>query len=326
MTNPLSKIDKTKWIVDGSNGSNVSVQAADSLGMANISITGGERGTPCNARLNDPTNILSPSDSLYFEITLCDEKSENISIGFVTKEEFLPGWKTKGMFYNGNVTNGSAGLVIGFGPYPKANDTVGAYLQRSESTCKVIFYVNGRCLGSAFDLKAAPDTTLYPCLHLNGKMNVKFTVPQLLPTVVDREPVRYDDSYSGDWLLNQAFTGPELGELSLPSDVVISMETGDKKTYKLNVKVANSIFASFVIYGKIENFDKIKNIGPVCSTRMMPPDELMSVESFISSALDGGLSKMIVTDDGRTLIMSGPIAEMTSVRYEKEFPPVESYI
>merc|ERR1711983_110654 len=323
MINPLSKVDARNWIGDGTDGSNVSVKTDNESTI--MGMGGGKRGTPYNIRLNDESETLSASDSLYFESTLCDDLVGNIAVGLVTEKELQPGWRTSGMFYNGNVTNGSAGLTIGFGPYIKKGDTVGVYLQKCESSTKTIFYLNGRCLGAAFDLKAA-SSIFYPCLHLDGKADVKFTVPQSLPTVVNREAENCGDSYSGDWLLKQAFTGPELGELPLPSEAVtLSLKAMDPTTYKLNFKADNSIFTSFVIDGKIENFDKIKKIGPAGSTYMMPSPEMDPVEKFISSALDGGLSKTIVSDGGKTLILNGPVAEMICVRYEKEFSPLQSY-
>lgn len=320
--NPLSTLtaSATSWIGDGTDGATLTVDGSS------ITFGTAKRGTPYNVRLSSsPADVPSPTDSLYYEITLDEAESGNLAVGFVTPDEFLPGWKTRGLFYNGNLTNGSAGLRMGFGTFLKAGDTVGSCLVREDdASAKVVFYLNGRCLGPGFVVPSSSTDVFYPCLHLDGKAKVTYSAPASFPSVVDREPAKYNDSYSGDWLLKKAMIGPELHELPLPDEVRIILSFGDVNDglYRLSIKVANTFNTSLKIVGKMEAFDKI-DVGPAMATRMMPPPVLEPVERFMEEGLET-LHKMIVSDDGN-LILTGPAAEMICERYEKAFEPVTSY-
>ena len=330
-TNPLSALAPARWIGDGTDGATL-LQVSDDPdeGSAPSTITFGtaKRGTPYNVRLDSsasPSPPFSPADALYYEITLDEVGSGNLAMGYVTRDNFLPGWKTRGMFYNGNLTNGSAGLRMGFGPFLKAGDTVGSYLIRDNNTVKVVFYLNGRCLGPGFVISASCTDVFYPCLHLDGMATVTYFTPKTFPSVVEREPATFDDPYNGDWLLKKAMTGPELHELPLPEDAKIVLGFGNNDgggTYRLSIKVANMFNTSVKIVEKTEAFDKIE-VGPAMATRMMPPPDLEPVERFMEEGLET-LYKMIVSGDG-SLILTGPAAEMICERYEKSFDPVTSY-
>jgi hypothetical protein len=317
-TNPLSTLMTTSWIGDGTDGATLAVEGSS------ITFGSSRRGTPYNVRLD---SSLSPTDNLYYEVTLdvSEETHGNLAVGFVTSEKFLPGWKTRGLFYNGNLSNGSAGLRMGFGSFLKEGDTVGCFLIRDNdgTTAKVVFYLNGRCLGPGFAIPSCTDA-FYPCLHLDGKAKVTYSVPTSFPSVVDREPAKHDDPYSGDWLLKRAMTGPELHELPLPEEanIVLSFGDNDGGMYRLSIKVANTFNTSVKVVGKMEEFDKIE-VGPAMATRMMPPPILEPVEQFVEGGLET-LYKMIVSGDGN-LVLTGPVAEMICERYEKSFDPVTSY-
>lgn len=312
-----------KWIGDGSEGGSVDV---DETSSSTITFASATQGTPFNIRLD--TNDSFVSDS-YYEIKVVDMyKDASLGVGLVTADRFQPGWKTKGCFYNGNITNGSAGLVIGFGNRIKEGDTVGVFQQRGEQ-CNIVFYHNGRCLGAGFSVDDNNEK-FFPCLHVSGRTTVTYSTPSP-PTVFEREHANndHDDPYSGDWEIEQAFTGPELRELPLPenSTFKVSFEKAGalQDQYRISIKISNSFHTSFKISGKMEAFDKIEFTGGCISTRMMPMPGFDEVEQFISSAVrsDGGFQKMIVSEDGK-LIMSGPTAEMICSRYFETFQPVRS--
>ena len=322
-TNPHSVLGAVRWIGDGTDGATLQ-QAPDA--SSTITFGTAKRGTPYNVRLDSSLATCDTTDDLYCEITLDEVESGNLAVGYVTPGKFLPGWKTRGMFYNGNLTNGSAGLRMGFGPFLKAGDTVGSYLIRDNNTVKVVFYLNGRCLGPGFVIStSSTDDVFYPCLHLDGKAKVTYSAPVDFPSVIEREPATFDDPYSGDWLLKKAMTGPELHELPLPEETKVVLGFGnndDSGTYCLSIKVANTFNTSVKIVGKMEAFDKIE-VGPAMATRMMPPPDLEPVERFMEEGLET-LYKMTVSGDG-SLILTGPAAEMICERYEKSFDPVTSY-
>lgn len=328
MSNLLSEFDATRWIGDGADGSTLSVESA----AAEISLSAAKLGTPLNARLDVPA--LDPSaGSLYYEVLVGEGTEGSLGVGFVTESGFQPGWGTKGCFYNGNITNGSAGLTFGFGPTPRAGDAVGAYLQRLEggSRCRITFYHNGRCLGAAFDMASSDGETFYPCLHLEGSGRVRYSAPGSLPAVVEREPPVRGDAYSGDWFIRSMSSSardiPLPGE---PKKIVLTFakgagaEASHRHRHRLSARVANNIVTALSIVSKTEAFDIIE-VGPCMSTKMMPPPELEPVERFVQSAFNGGLNKMAISENGE-LALLGPTAEIVCGRHEQKFDPVASYL
>lgn len=386
-----------KWIGDGSEGGKLSSSSSSSSPSAVPSTTGGgsgssfttiafasaTHGTPFNIRLDDDDNnngddatsttvVVADSYYYYYEVKVLDlSKESSLGVGLVTGEGFRPGWKTKGCFYNGNITNGSAGLIVGFGKSIKSGDTVGVYQQHEEEEggddeaagrrrrrrrrCNIIFYHNGTCLGAGFSLEGVNDNEkFYPCLHLSGNAEVEYSVPSSPPTVFQREqqePQKHDDPYNGEWMIVQAFSGPELGELPLPEksrfkvslervDTTPSSSDGDgdgdsgetSAQYGIYVKISNSLRTSFSITGnEMEGsllFDEIKFTGHCTGTRMRPSPEFQEMEYFIQSALsdddDGGFKKMIISGEEGQLVMSGPTAEIICSRFVEMFEPVTS--
>jgi len=82
-------------------------------------------------------------------------------------EKFKKGWGCKGLLYGGNLSNGGALLVSNFGPWPKAGDVVGVYLQIDEQTIKVSFDINGRALGCGFGVPRTTLGNVYPIMHFS---------------------------------------------------------------------------------------------------------------------------------------------------------------
>eukprot|EP00581_Thalassiosira_minuscula_P007216 CAMPEP_0183706606 /NCGR_PEP_ID=MMETSP0737-20130205/3372_1 /TAXON_ID=385413 /ORGANISM="Thalassiosira miniscula, Strain CCMP1093" /LENGTH=329 /DNA_ID=CAMNT_0025934053 /DNA_START=61 /DNA_END=1050 /DNA_ORIENTATION=+ len=318
-----------KWIGDGSEGGTLNTTAEGST----ITFASATQGTPFNIR---PDNADNAAAEPYYEVKVTDfPKGSSLGVGLVTANGFQPGWKTKGYFYNGNITNGSAGLIIGFGKFIKEGDTVGVYHQvvdTSRGQCNIIFYHNGICLGAGFSGVHDSNEKLYPCLHLTGSSTVTFSTPQS-PATFEREQPVYDhgNPYSGDWAIEQAFAGPELGGLHLSGEnkFKVSFERVDSASppddgvqYHLSVKIDNSFRTSLKITGKMEAFDKIELDGRCMATRRMPSPENEELENFIGSALSnpGGFQKMIITEQEK-LIMSGPTAEIICSRFIETFEP-----
>eukprot|EP00977_Amphora_coffeiformis_P028537 scaffold35773_cov229-Amphora_coffeaeformis.AAC.1 len=309
---------------------------------------------------------------MYYEIEVLESassaeeeegssSSSSLAVGFVTRSGFQPGWKTRGMFYNGhNLTNGSAGLLIDFGgdtgggSLPKkVGRKVGVYLlvrdddddknNNNNKKCHVMFYDNGRCLGPGFVVTTTADEMWYPCLHVDGTVTVKYTAPAVLPMVTVRQPVPVPPMapYTGDhWVLKQAWTGPELHELSLPDKdcrVTLRLDpqqdndtttTTTATTYQMSIHAGNILQSNICIVGEMESFDKIQVGSVILSTRRLPPPHMQPVESFLVQALPT-LHKMILSDssnnDTTLLIMTGTTAEMIWARQEKTFEPLTTY-
>ena len=341
----MSAIDLAKWIGDGSEQSTLNVTADGNNEESTIAFASASRGTPFNIRL-DANNTLLRAD-FYFEVSIIDITNESsLGVGFVSKDSFQPGWKTKGCFYNGNITNGSAGLIIGFGSSMKSGDVVGVYLKRTNGRSNIIFYHNGRCLGVGFSMYDESEI-FYPCLHVSGETTVKLAMPQStadrFPSIFERErnaPNCDDDPYSGDWAIEDVFAGPELGRLPLPPDIKFKVtlnkinslqdDNNGKKKYHLFFKIGNSLRTSFSIAGKLESFDKIECFGPCMGTRMMPRPAFAKIEHFIQSAINSGgcqgnngFNKISVDENGN-LIITGPTGEIACSPYVETYEPVTS--
>mmetsp|Transcript_52617 Transcript_52617/g.111750 ORF Transcript_52617/g.111750 Transcript_52617/m.111750 type:complete len:332 (-) Transcript_52617:55-1050(-) len=322
-----------KWIGDGSEGGKLDVTEKI------VKFASATQGTPFNVRADDDGAHEIAS---YYEVKVTDmSEGASLGVGLVKADGFQSGWKTKGYFYNGNITNGSAGLIIGFGDRINEGDVVGVYQQRSISgegdtsrKCSILFYHNGRCLGAGFSLHEN-DEKLYPCLHLSGSATVTFSIPPP-PSAFEREQTiqSHDDLYGGDWAIEQSFVGPELGELPIPAEskfrvtferVDAPSSTESKVRYQLFIKISNSFRTSLVITGKVEAFHKIEFDGHCMTTRKRPRPAFQKMEQLIQSALskDGGCNKLVISEQGQ-LIMSGPTAEIICSRFVEAFEPVQS--
>jgi hypothetical protein len=110
------------WKTDGSIDDCQVVVSKTSNGTTNIEIDASAVQSPVNlmAEMKDDNNLLFP-ESYWFTVEIVDlgadnnnnNSSNSISVGVIFTDEFKPGYKIKGMFYNGNLTNGRAGLSIG---------------------------------------------------------------------------------------------------------------------------------------------------------------------------------------------------------------------
>jgi hypothetical protein len=134
------------------------------------------------------------------------------------------------------------------------------------------------------------------------------------------------DPYSGSWEIKRLFVGPELGEYPLTdtSRFKLTLKKGEGKQYRLAVKIANTFSTTVELGDKMEAFDSMKFPGHCISTKMMPHPELEELEKLVGKALsdyDHGLKKMMITSYGNLLI-SGPIMEMSYVRYVETFQPI----
>ena len=321
-TNPLTTLRPTSWIGDGTVGATFSLKKESSSSSTTIITFGSpKRGTPFNVRLDDPNNCLKPTDNLYFEVTLVgpEPPTGTLAVGFVKSTEFLPGWKTRGMFYNGNITNGSALKISNFGNrLTTIGDKLGVYLLRTDSDSnevndtkkrsrsdeeettrtKVIFYINGRCLGVGFDIVTTTtsknDNIFYPCLHLDGKATIKYTAPSSFPSTIDRHSTKKrntssddddDDPYSGDWILKEVSDAAtellHLVKLPIPDGykIILSfvkvaaamkMESTSSpsssflSTYRLSIKVGNTFNTTIkIIERRIDKDDEDEKIDKI---------------------------------------------------------------
>jgi hypothetical protein len=328
--------EPTNWVGDGSGDGTIHVDGTV------ITVASATQGSPFNVL--DDVNLDDDDNNVayYFEGTIT-ELDGSFSFGVIAKDEVAPGYKARGVFYNGNLTNGSAALRTGFGKYIQVGDTVGVLYDAtatttSSSSNQVYFYVNGQCLGLAFDIPSSNKQYL-PCLHVTGTAKINIAVPETLPTKRDRDASPSgNDPYQGEWKLNKAFYGPELGKFPLPDNhnIIASFEevqdaASSTVVYRFGIKVGNSMGTDITLTGKKfeGGFDEV-TIGPIRSTMMMPPPELQPVEFELIGKGLPVVNKMIVTtneDDGQKnlLLMQGPTIELELVPYVATFEPLTSY-
>ena len=338
-----NNIKMAKWIGDGYEKGSLSVDGSM------IKFGTNARGTPFNIRLdgiddndtNDNNSIFQKS--YYFTANVQELDGGALGLGIVNKNEFKSGWKCKGMFYNGNLSNGSAALLTDFGDFIKGGDQIGVLVIRSKKSneddfsMELIIYLNGRCLGSAFKINEMNNDAMecyYPCLHIDGNAVVNFTFitnESDFPSARHRQACSYGDSYSGDWLLKKIFRGPELSEHPLlqhnnMKGIILSLHLMGTSHYNLSVKVGNTLRTNLHVIGHDDAFDKIE-IGRVMSTMMRPTPEQSELEQLLSSCLPS-IYKCIVTKDNvssENLILNGPTVELICERHEKQHPCLNRY-
>lgn len=273
-----------------------------------------------------PFNIMYQVDvgswhEAYIVIEI-KELSGSLSVGLVKASDFLPGWKTIGMFYNGNVTNGRAALMVEFGENLNSGGTVGVYSRRNETGLHVTYYRNHRCLGTAFHL-GSEDDFFFPCVQVSGSVTFAYSAPAQVPQSIDREYPKAMDQFLGEWKMYELIRNSKAIDIPADATVVFNISPGKSQhTYAVGVKVVNQIATTFEKIGKQENYDLIK-VRPVMSTRMMPPAHLWSIEKNIMESLEKIQKTTVVNDDD--LLLIGMELELRCKRFFKVFPPLHSY-
>jgi hypothetical protein len=270
------------------------------------------RGSPFNIYYDMKLDDSITTVDGYYEVVI--EKlppGSSLSVGLVTPEECQSGWKAKGCFYNGNLTNGSAALVTSFGPHLKEKDRVGVRCIRSGGeTMDVVHYINGRCLGKGFQLSSAADVSsapYYPCLHVSGEAEVGFSIPASLPSTTDRGGSPRD-GFAGDWQLSEAVDLNGQAVALPDTAIIMKLAKGDAQTYSLSIKVGNSMNSKISLTsGSASEGDSLVGVGievgPFMSTMMMPRPELRAVETYVSKSFQQ-MNIMSLNEDG-SLVFEG---------------------
>jgi hypothetical protein len=303
MTNPLHGTP-LNWISDGKLGASFEV-----TGENELTISGGKRGTPFNLRVD------TTESDYYFGFTI-QSKTSSLSIGVVTPSECLGGWKTKGMFYNGNLTNGSAAKAVSWGPHFKEGDSVGVRV--IDGGKEVVFYKNGKSLGTGFALADTGGKVFCPCIHVDGDAKVSIEVPAVLPPkeVFSEELT----GIVGPWKLVEAVT--EAGvSLPVPSSVSTLSVEREGDALKLHFKVGNPINGGAKILQDNGNSLSIE-MGHMMSGRMMSPPGLREIEALICGL---GADTISLSEDGKLLTISKEPKKTVWERNPRDPQPLTSY-
>lgn len=300
-----------------------SLEEEESSNLLSIQVSG---GSPMNL-LYTPTAAPSPTKHyLQVKILNMESRSASIGVGVARPSEFQKGYKTRGMFYNGNLTNGSAALKVSYGPRPKQNDSISVeYEETQDGFIQVSFHVNGKSLGTGFRIRkqddssntsTASESSFLPCLHAQGKLTVRVAVSTEKPESIAKEP---DHPLEGEWKLLQAFgddddsskeqiwpldpatSGADGKSITLhmePSDI------GEENDWFLGMKVANSLRVQKKVSKLAAATYQISGPSGVMSTRMLPPPPFDKIEGQLSNAMGSRWVKFSIVDDngpGETL-------------------------
>jgi len=278
-----------------------------------LSISSASRGTPFNVRIDS----TRPNEDYYFQATITALQG-NLSIGVISKGEFFPGWKAKWMFFNGNLTNGSAALMTNWGPRFKVGDSLGVRVTPGNKSLDVTYFRNGASIGTGFRL-ANNMAVFYPCLHVSGSASLELAFPPELPSI--EIPAVEPSGFFGDWKLEKAWNGET--EIDIPRkliQLVLAEDETSPNYLQMSFKVGNSLNGRAKFVKENESFMTIE-CGPFMSTRMMPPPELLPLETFLGSKKITNLT----LQDNATLVLSGPEMKTEWSRYVRNPQPLSNY-
>lgn len=204
---------KATWSAKLRNGNN-SNGDSQPFSELDIAVTGGSPMSLCYI----PSTQDFATTNYYFQIDVLEKSSASasLSVGVVRPSEFHKGYRTKGMFYNGNLTNGGAALRTNYGPRLQQGDVIIVEYQQvlsqgvpSNVQVQLSFYLNGVSLGMGFAVSIQdemPSGTLpfvfIPCFQVKGEVKVATKVATQMPMVAT---VSTPFPLSGKWILLQAF-------------------------------------------------------------------------------------------------------------------------
>lgn len=278
-------------------------------------------GGPVSARFSRP---LAPGD--YFEIEV-KALSSSGSVGISTARNVKPGYGTRGLFFNGNLSDGIALKKGNFGAFLKQGMRVGVKLGREGEAVVPTFYQDGRCLGKGFVAKLAePDAELFPVVQGQSEGDA-FAISFPSPPADELREAKAPGAtpFEGEWQLKRTCKGPELGEerpdpMDKPATMAVSA-ADEAGTFWISLRVVNRINAkaTSVADASVAPFETFK-MSPPASTRMMGPPGAMGAEQRLSACLQE-VDAWVVS--AGSLIMRGPCVELEFVPKEQgELPPV----
>ena len=333
------------YIGDGSEGSTFSVNGTN----GEVTAKAGKQGTPFNLRYHEACRSTfggGGGDDL-FSIRIL-EASGRLSVGLVAIDEFLPGRKTRGMFYNGNAHNGIGALIGRLGKTPGAGDEVAIRLVRTgRGRLEVEIIVNGRSLGTCFRLEDGQSRKLfYPCVAVSDtatfvfrdKRTTKLGWRTRMGRSTDITKNEEKKTFEGDWRVERVLVDGATIEFPPDHPMTISVR-GEPTPTSIGIEVTNTLLAPIRamrapvhVTGRGRDFRGGSGalnvtVGPeMLTTLSEPASDLLAIERVVSRALVSFTSMTLVRGDRLHLSGTGLRApELTARRYTKTFPLVTKY-
>jgi hypothetical protein len=272
-------------------------------------------------------------DSYWYEVRIVKkDRSASLSVGVVLPTEFHRGYKTKGMFYNGNLTNGSAALKTGYGPYLKEGDVVVLGCSRVSDRFVMTVFVNGDRVGRGFDVRTttSDEETFTPCLAVHGKdvhvlARITDRPPSTASTNDDVNSGRPSHPFEGKWTLIEAIMDDGERLYPVPDGVepihvwmnIQPEEQDDKVLLHVTLRICNIKNTTLeVVSASLDGRTyHVKLTGHVTSTLLMPPPEYRQVENGLSdfhrwqsfrlddADVDEGPTRLTVTSATNSLLL-----------------------
>ncbi|RWS11936.1 hypothetical protein B4U79_17494 [Dinothrombium tinctorium] len=228
----------------------------------------------------------------YFEFTF--EKGDGF-VGFTTKDHFAHGYRIRGLFYGGTLSDGSRRLGA-FSRRVHEGDTVGLRIDLTSENVKVFVYLNGRSLGLAFDVNRGNITDLYPAIHTDEDAVVEIRKSDNYPTVTEYQPQVFS-GIEGDFAFQEAVDDGKTVSTDVWKHFVLSVRKKPKfsnstvQVYGLHFGVINSI-NGFLIRNEAGHYE-VQNVE---STLIGTYGEASKAEGFVLKLI-GGIEDVVVTGD-----------------------------
>jgi len=228
----------------------------------------------------------------YWEFSIL--KGSSVWCGVTARQYLQQGYKTRGMMYGGNVSDGSGLLIQKFGPSVNAGDVIGVLVECSPQGVTVSFFHNNKALGAAFQIPAPYPHPLCPLVGFGsegGKVKVdRASAPQNRSRVGE---TTQQAPPCGEWKL-VAFDGSV--PVQHPSTLSITRDHHSQgEAYRVSGKVVNSfngVLSRTPVVQTMQYIPGAQNgsgggwsASPFSSTMMAGPEELMDLERKVLFAL-----------------------------------------
>jgi hypothetical protein len=325
----LDASGQASWLVD-----NEDVATGQELSV-NV-----EGGSPMNLIFNPSTNTPLLKFCFQIYVVSIESSSTSLGVGVVRPSEFRKGYGTKGMFYNGNLTNGSAALKVSYGPRPETGDVILVEYTELDDSFKVCFHVNGKSLGVAFQVpKEIPASESFlPCFHVMGGIKVRVSTSIEMASITN---TKVHHPLEDNWSLLEAFDEasqqtiwpvPVNATNARSSPLTLHMAPNNGHWF-LALKVCNTLRVQRVI-SELEGGDndakKYGLSGPngVMTTMMMPRPPLNVVEPILSNALGSQWKSFVLEGNDTLRVLSesgGNLATFQRVLTDKNAVACTSY-
>ncbi|RWS01828.1 hypothetical protein B4U79_16676, partial [Dinothrombium tinctorium] len=214
----------------------------------------------------------------YYEFKF-EEGSGNF-VGFTTKRKFAHGYRIRGLFYGGSLSDGSS-FLRKFGPPIRKGDKVNLLLDLSKNSLKLYVFHNDVPLGLAFDLKKPNLEPLYPTVKVDGAAYVCMKKLDTFPSTLERQPKAYE-GIEGDFEIIKAVDNGNSISTALWKlfKLYISKKSKAKGVYEMDFQVINTISA-FLTKDK----DGKYTLSPPITSLVGTHGEYAKAESFLMKVL-----------------------------------------